>query len=104
MAPLTAHTTIAQYQKRPRHRYDSAVVNYTALTPYIQAAPIDKGFIDYRKFLGALRAGGFRGSVAYEMCSPLLGSGSMENLDRYATRFLEFFHDFRERTGSAAAD
>jgi sugar phosphate isomerase/epimerase len=104
MAPVTAHTTIAQYQKRPRYHYDSAVVNYTAVTPYIQAAPIDEGFIDYRKFLGGLRAGGFRGSVAYEMCSPLLGGGSTENLDRYAKRFLEFFHEFRERAGSVAAD
>jgi len=61
-------------------------------------------FIDYRKFLGALRTGGFHGSIAYEMCSPLLGGGSMENLDRYATRFLEFIHDFRGRAGSVAAD
>ena len=104
MAPITPHTTIAAYQKRPRYHYDSAVVNYTALTPYIQAVPVDEGFIDYRKFLGALRAGGFHGSIAYEMCSPLLGGGSMENLDRYATRFLEFIHDFRGRSGSVAAD
>lgn len=104
MAPITPHTTIAAYQKRPRYHYDSAVVNYTALTPYIQAVPIDEGFIDYRKFLGALRAGGFHGSIAYEMCSPLLGGGSMENLDRYAARFLEFIHDFRGRAGSIAAD
>jgi sugar phosphate isomerase/epimerase len=104
MGPVTAHTTIASYQKRPRYHYDPAVVNYTALTPYVQAVPIDEGFIDYRKFLSALSAGGFRGSVAYEMCSPLTGGGSMENLDRYAGRFLEFFHEFRERTGSVAAD
>jgi sugar phosphate isomerase/epimerase len=104
MAPVTAHTTIAAYQKRPRFRYEPAVVNYAALTPYVQAVPIDEGFIDYRKFLDTLRAGGFRGSIAYEMCSPLLGGGSMENLDQYATRFLEFIHDFRERAGSVAAD
>lgn len=104
MAPVTAHTTIAQYQKRPRYRYDSAVVNYTSLAPYVQAVPIDEGFIDYRKFLGVLRAGGFRGSVAYEMCSPLLGGGSLENLDRYAARFLEFFLEVREQAGSVAAD
>jgi len=104
LAPLTAHTTIAAYQKRPRYHYDAAVVNYTALTPHVQAVPIDEGFIDYHKFLSALRAGGFRGSVGYEMCSPLMGGGSMENLDRYATRFLEFFHQFRERSGSVAAD
>jgi len=104
LAAVTAHTTIAAYQKRARYHYDSAVVNYTALTPYVQAVPIDEGFIDYGKFLGALRAGGFHGSVAYEMCSPLLGGGSMENLDRYATRFVEFLHDFRGRGESVAAD
>ncbi len=104
MAPVTAHTTIAAYQKRPRYHYDPAVVNYTALTPCVQAVPIDEGFIDYRKFLSALSSGGFRGSVAYEMCSPLMGGGSMENLDRYAARFLEFFQEFREHAGSVAAD
>jgi len=70
----------------------------------VQAVPIDEGFIDYRKFLAALRAGGFRGSVAYEMCSALSGGGAMENLDRYASRFLEFLHDFRSRAESVAAD
>ena len=104
MAAMTVHTTIAAYQKRPRYRYDSAVVNYTATTPYVQAVPIDEGFIDYRKFLGTLRTAGFRGSVAYEMCSPLMGGGAIENLDRYAVKFLEFFHEFRGRTGSVAAD
>ena len=104
LGPVTVHTTIANYQKRPRYHYEPAVVNYRAATPYAQAVPIDEGFIDYRKYLGALCSGGFGGSVAYEMCSPLMGGGSMENLDRYANRFLEFFHEFRRRTESAAAD
>jgi sugar phosphate isomerase/epimerase len=103
MAPITVHTTIANYQRRPRYRYDSAVVNYTALAPYVQAVPIDEGFIDYRSFLTGMRANGFNGSVAYEMCSPLEGGASLENLDRYARRFLEFFREFRG-AGSAAAD
>ena len=98
MAPLTAHTTIANYQKRPRYRYDSAIVNYTALPPYVQAVPIDEGFIDYGAFLGALWSGGFRGTVAYEMCSQLRGGGALENLDRYARRFLEFL---RAQEGTA---
>jgi hypothetical protein len=42
-----------------------------------------------------MRAGGFEGSVAYEMCSPLLGGGSLENLDRYARRFVEFMDECR---------
>ena len=90
MAPMTAHTTIANYQRRPRFQYDSQVINYEPKLPYSQAVEIDDGFIDYKTFLGALVAGGFDGSVAYEMCSPVLGGGSKENLDRYARRFLEF--------------
>jgi hypothetical protein len=50
-----------------------------------------------------MRDAGFTGSVAYEMCSPLAGGPAIENLDRYARRFLEFLHEFRG-AGSAAAD
>ena len=90
LAPRTVHTTIANYQLRPRYRYAPALVNYEKLTPSVQAVPMDEGFIDYRAFLAALEAGGFTGTVAYEMCSPLLGGGSVENLDCYARKFLEF--------------
>ena len=103
MGGNTFHTTIANYQFRPRYKYDSAVVNYAAQTPAVQAVPIDEGFIDYASFLSAMREGGFTGSVAYEMCSPLLGGGSEENLDRYARRFLEFFEKFRQSTVREAA-
>ncbi len=90
MAPLTYHTTIADYQRRPRFVYEPEVINYRAETPYAQAVPMGEGFIDYQTFLSTLRANGFDGSVAYEMCSPVLGGGSAENLDRYARRFLEY--------------
>lgn len=93
MAPLMAHTTVADYQLRPRYRYDAAVINYTPETPYAQAVPMGEGFIDYRSFFTGLREGGFTGSVAYEMCSPLLGGGSEENLDRYAARFLAYLRE-----------
>jgi sugar phosphate isomerase/epimerase len=104
MAPVTAHTTVANYQRRPRYRYDSAIVNYDELTPYVQAVPIDQGFIDYRAFLQTMSANGFGGSVAYEMCSPLAGGGGMENLDSYARRFLEFLLEMPAKSGSATAD
>lgn len=90
MAPLTCHTTIADYQLRPRVKYHPSFINYSMETPWVQAVPVGEGFIDYRGFLGALGAGGYGGAVAYEMCSPLLGGGSTENLDRYARGFLEF--------------
>ncbi len=90
LAPRTVHTTIANYQLRPRYRYAPTLVNYEKLTPSVLAVPMDDGFIDYGPFVKALEAGGFDGTVAYEMCSPLRGGGGMENLDAYARKFLEF--------------
>ncbi len=90
MAPVTCHTTVADYQKRPRFHYRPGVVNYEEQAPWVQAVPLGEGFIDYRGFLRAMQAGGYQGAVAYEMCSPLLGGGSIQTLDRYARRFLEF--------------
>ena len=95
MAPVTVHTTIADYQLRPRYRYHPGVVNYSAETPLVQAVPMGQGTIDYRRFLTALREGGFRGSVAYEMCSPLLTGGSLEALDGCARGFLAYMADAR---------
>ena len=88
LAPLTCHTTVADYQLRPRYRYQPNVVNFEEQTAWTQAVPMGEGFIDYRGFLAALREGGYDGGVAYEMCSPLLGGGSIENLDRHARQFL----------------
>jgi sugar phosphate isomerase/epimerase len=90
LAPVTVQTTVADYQLRPRYRYNSSVVNYEPLTPAVQAVPMGEGFLDYPAFFAALRSGGFTGAAAYEMCSPLLGGGAPENLDRYARRFLEY--------------
>ncbi len=102
MAPVTVHTTIANYRPRPRFAYDSAAVNYRQLISYMQAVPIDEGFIDYEAFLHNLWENGFCGSVAYEMCSPLTGGGSLENLDRCARRFVDWFHGLRKRAGPHA--
>lgn len=96
MAPLTAHTTIANYQPVPRSQYQPGLTNYTVLQPWMQAVPVNEGCIDYRAFLGALHRGGFSGTVAYEMCSPLREGGSLESLDSYARRFLEFLDEERK--------
>ncbi len=90
MAAVTAHTTVADYQLRPRFVYEPDVVNYRAERPYAQAVPMGQGFLDYGAFFSALIEGGFTGTVAYEMCSPLLGGGSEENLDRHARAFLKY--------------
>ena len=90
MARMTCHTTAADYQLRPRMLYRPPLVNYEEQTPWTQAVPMGEGFIDYAGFLQALTGNGYAGAIAYEMCSPLIGGGSEENLDRYARRFLEF--------------
>lgn len=92
---ITPHTTIADYQLRPRFRYHPQLVNYSKELPATQAVPMGEGFIDYRAFLGALADSGFTGSVAYEMCSPLLHGGDLDTLDRYARKFLEYIDSFK---------
>src|ERR1043165_6961408 len=90
MAPYIVHTTVADYVRRPRFRYQPPLVNYTRETDSIRAVPMGEGFIDYRKFFNTLRKIGYHGYVAYEMCSYLRGGGSETNLDRCARQFLEY--------------
>jgi sugar phosphate isomerase/epimerase len=90
MAPYIVHTTVADYVRRPRYRYEPQLVNYVPETDAIRAVPMGDGFIDYRKFFQALQETKYQGYVAYEMCSPLRGGGSQGNLDLCARRFLDF--------------
>src|SRR5262249_13678121 len=90
LAAFTVHTTVADYARLPRWRYQPEIVNYVRETDQVLAVPVGEGTIDYRRFLMTLREHGFDGSVAYEMCSPLRDRGDLETLDGYAGRFLEF--------------
>jgi L-ribulose-5-phosphate 3-epimerase len=51
--------------------------------------PVGQGEVDYREFISALSEIGYQGALAYEMCSPLVGGGGEENLDRSARASLE---------------
>jgi sugar phosphate isomerase/epimerase len=93
LGALTVHTTIADYQLRPRYRYNAALVNYEKQTPFVQAVPMGEGFIDYKGFFRGLKKAGFDGTVAYEMCSPLADGGDMSTLDDYARRFLMYMKE-----------
>jgi sugar phosphate isomerase/epimerase len=94
MAPYIVHTTVADYVRRPRFEYHPRLVNYTQQPDVIRAVPMGEGFIDYRRFLNALKANGYDGYVAYEMCSVLEGGGSEENLDVCAKKFLTYMKEF----------
>ncbi|REK19213.1 MAG: sugar phosphate isomerase/epimerase [Planctomycetota bacterium] len=91
MAPYTAITTNADYVRIPRYRYRPELVNYERLEPdIVRAVPFGDGFIDYAAFFAGLSEGGFDGPAHYEMCSPIRGGGSLENLDRYARDYVEW--------------
>ena len=94
LAPFLVHTTVADYVRRPRFRYQPALVNYAREAEVVRAVPMGEGFIDYRSFFQALGEVGYDGYVAYEMCSPLRGGGSEENLDRCARQFLRYMAEF----------
>jgi sugar phosphate isomerase/epimerase len=93
MGPLIAYTTVADYVKHPRARYNAQLTNYLRQDDVVRAVPFGEGFIDYKSFFEALKAIGYRGYVAYEMCEVLEGGGSIENLDVTARRFLERFRE-----------
>lgn len=87
-------TIVADYVVQPRFRYVSARTNYASDTPEARAVPVGDGIIDYGAFFAALREIGYAGFVTYEMCSPVRGGGSRENLDRCARRFREWMESF----------
>ncbi|MFH1566837.1 MAG: sugar phosphate isomerase/epimerase family protein [Gemmatimonadota bacterium] len=91
MAPQAVITTNADYVRIPRARYRPDLENYQVMEPpLVKAVPFGDGSIDYEAFFRGLRDGGFDGVATYEMCAPLRGGGSMENLDRCARRYLEW--------------
>jgi len=100
-APHTAITTNADYRRLPRYQYRPAAVNYERVQPdLVRAVKFGEGFIDYPAFFRGLKDGGFDGVANYEMCSPIRGGGSVENLDAYAARYVAWM---REHVLSARA-
>jgi sugar phosphate isomerase/epimerase len=94
LAPLIAHTTVADYVHRPRYQYQPRLVNYIRKEDTLRAVPMGEGFIAYKSFFQTLQAIGYKGYVAYEMCSPLRGGGGEQNLDNYARRFVDHMKGF----------
>ena len=89
MAPRMVQTTLADYVRLKRFTYMPGLVNYRPLPEMVRAVPLGDGFIDLEGFFAGLKEGGFDGYVAYEMCSPLRGGGSPDNLDASARKSLD---------------
>ena len=93
-APKTVITTNADYVRFPQFRYHPELVNYSRNeVDMVRAVPFGDGFIDFEAYFSGLKEGGFDGIATYEMCSPLRGGGSLENLDRCAARYLEWMRE-----------
>ena len=91
MAPHTAITTNADYIRLPRFHYRPELINYERAEPdLVRAVKFGTGFIDYSAFFRGLKEGGFDGYANYEMCSPIRGGGSIENLDAYSAHYVEW--------------
>ena len=103
LAPRMVQTTLADYVRLPRWAYQPGLVNYKRLDDMVRAVPLGDGFLDLDAFFAGLHEGGFDGYVAYEMCSPLRGGGSEENLDRAATASLEAIERWSCRSSESTA-
>lgn len=99
LAPRMIQTTLADYIRLPRWSYMPGLVNYRPMPDMVRAVALGQGFVDLQSFFKGLRDGGFKGYVAYEMCSPLRGSGSEANLDRTAMESLSEIRALIERDG-----
>lgn len=88
MAPWMVHTTVADYQRRPRYRYQPQWVQFQQGLDVMRMVPLGEGCIDYDTFFATLREVGYQGAVAFEMCAPLLGGGTEANLDATARGFV----------------
>ena len=88
LAPRMVQTTLADYVRLARFAYVPGLVNNRQLESMVRAVPLGEGFLDLPGFAASLRAAGYDGIVAYEMCSPLRGGGSETNLDAAATASL----------------
>lgn len=95
LAPYTAMTTNADYVRFPRYHYRPELVNYERVEPdLVRAVKFGEGCIDFRAFFQGLRDGGFDGVATYEMCSPIRGGGTLENLDAYARAYVDWMRKF----------
>lgn len=96
--PWLSFTTVADYKVFPQYIYHPGQVNYSPVDPpIVRAVAPGAGVLDYRSFFQGLRDIQYQGYVAYEMCAPLQGGGSVDNLDRTARLFLEYLDTMNDK-------
>jgi sugar phosphate isomerase/epimerase len=89
---LICHTHLTDFIRREKYRYLPETVTFENNGTEMLAVPVGQGSTDYREFITALKEAGYGGFLSYEMCSPLVGGGYEENLDRCARETLSFIN------------
>jgi len=97
LAPRMVQTTLADYVRLKRFAYQPGLVNYRPLDAMVRAVPLGEGFLDLGGFVRTLHEVGFQGYLAYEMCSPVRGGGSEQNLDSYARAALDKMREWQAK-------
>lgn len=77
---LIVHTHLSDRCERPTLQWAPNNAGYYNVTRW-RATLLGEGEIDYRTFVRALRSTGYKGFLSYEICGPIAGGGSEENLD-----------------------
>ena len=93
VANLIVLSTFNDFKFRPFVMWGRPATPYMSLGSYLvnrwQNVPIGEGEVDYKTFIRALLEVGYEGWLGYEICGPISGGGSEENLDRRARKSLE---------------
>ena len=87
---LIVHSHLTDFVRRTKYRYLPATVDFEENGEEFVGVPPGKGPTDFREFVAALKEIEYDGWLSYEMCSPLVGGGSEENLDRCAAQTLQY--------------
>jgi len=90
LGDLIVHSHLTDFVRRTKYRYQPAIVSFEEDGEEFVGVPPGEGPTDFREFVSALKEIDYDGWLSYEMCSPLVGGGSEENLDRYALQTLEY--------------
>jgi sugar phosphate isomerase/epimerase len=94
------HSHLTDFVRRTKYRYLPATVRFEENGEEFVGVPPGEGPTDFGEFIAALKEIEYDGWLSYEMCSPLVGGGSEQNLDRYALQTLKYMEGLLEKSGA----
>jgi len=94
---LIVFSHLSDHIIRPLIRWSQPSTAYHGLGYYKinkwQSVPVGEGEVNYKTFVRALMEVGYNGFLSYEICGPIEGGGSEENLDKAAKKTLNYMRN-----------